>query len=123
MKIIRKQVTVNISSVSAKDFRLYCKKINLQMNIVIEIFMSQFLANGFDWKIENNCFFIGDSKYPVQIDRTKKTAIITSLNSDLYNDFKTWCRWHDVSVGIVIEAFIKHFIEGNFYLHFQTCIK
>ena len=122
-KIIRKQVSINMSSASVTDFKLYCKKLNMQMNTIIETFMSQFLANGFEWEIKDSCFFIANSKFPVKIDRIKKTAIITSLNYELYKDFKHWCSWHDVTVGIVLEAFIKHLVDNNFYLSFQTCVK
>lgn len=118
-KIKRKQVTINMSSASVTDFRLYCKSKNMPMNTIIETFMLQFLSEGFTWEIKDNCFLIENSEYPVSIDRVKKTAIITSLDSSLYDDFKKWCKWHDVTVGIVLEAFIKHLVNNDFTLFFK----
>lgn len=118
-RIKRKQVTINMSSASVTDFRLYCKSKNMPMNTIIEIFMSQFLCEGFTWEIKDNSFFIGNSEYPVSIDRVKKTAIITSIDCSLYEDFKKWCKCHDVSVGIVLDAFIKHLVKGEFTLFFK----
>lgn len=122
-RIKRKQVTINISSISATEFRLYCKSKNLPMNTIIETFMLQFLSEGFTWEIKNDCFLISDSKYPVNIDRVKKTAIITSLDCVLYEDFKYWCKRHDVTTGIVIEAFIKHLVKEDFCLFFKSVQK
>ena len=48
----------------------------------------------------------------------KRAMLNTTINEEILNDFKTHCKELGLPMNIIIEVFMKQFINGEFALKF-----
>lgn len=118
-------------------FKYRCKAANIQMNVVLETFMRQYIDGDFvavyDQNGEviiypNNKDVFKTTTFPVfpeefvdiepEPDETL-TSFGTTVTMNVYKRFKAKCKAEKVSINAVTVAFMNFFSEGNCFLRFS----
>lgn len=49
-------------------------------------------------------------------DKMKRAVLNTTINEEVLEDFKAYCRELGLPMNIIIESFMRQFAEGSFVL-------
>ena len=110
-----KQINTTVNKEICEDFKDWCKTKGYPINIMIEIFMSQFV----DGK-----FLINLDKARIWNDNTKEKMVLnTTVNLEIYNKFKDCCKAIKCPINAILTAFMKQFIDENYVLEFKKADK
>lgn len=114
-RVKTKQISAKINKEICDDFKDYCKITGYPINIMIEIFMKQFV----DGKFLIECNEISKRND----DTEEKVVINTTVNFEIYNKFKSYCKENGYFVNAIFTAFMKQFIEEDYVLEFKKVEK
>lgn len=92
------------------SFKDYCKEMGYPMNVLLEIFMQQYIKGRFNlnsndilkWKKDNS-----------EID-----SLNTTLNKEVYVNFKQACKNNGFFVKHVLTAFMEELVSENVILEY-----
>lgn len=114
-RVKTKQISAKIDKEVCDDFKDYCKIFGYPINIMIEIFMKQFVDGKFVIECDKN------NKRDNNVE--EKTVINTTVNLEVYNEFKSYCKENGYFVNAIFTAFMKQFIEEDYVLEFKKVEK
>lgn len=92
------------------SFKDYCRVHGYPMNMVLEIFMRQYVDGKF--KVSSNDILKWKE------DNSEKDLFGTSVNKEIYLQFKSACKTNGYFVKYVITAFMEKLLSGKFVLEY-----
>lgn len=108
-------VNMKVNKEVFDSFRDYCKELGYPMQVMIETFVRQYANGKFKLKPEDILKYKDDGK---EVDVLK-----TTLNKEIYADFKYTCKVNGYFIKHVITAFMEQFASRNFILEFTDVAK
>lgn len=97
------------------SFKDYCKETGYPMNVMLETFMQQYINGRFNAGSEDILKWKKDSS---EIDNLN-----TTLNKEIYMNFKYTCKSNGFFVKHVLTAFMEEFIDKNLILEYVDASK
>lgn len=104
-------LNTNINSEIYNNFKNHCKYLGYPMNVLLETFMQQYVDN-------NSCIIKRDDVLKWKKENEETNCINTTLNKEIYFNFKTSCKNNGYFVRHVITAFMDKFSNGQLGLEF-----
>lgn len=92
------------------DFKVKCKQRGLPLNIVIEVFMSQY-ANG-------KYYLDREDILKWKEDNGETETLNSTFNKEIYNRFKAVVKRDGFFVKNVVSAFIEDYVKSNLIMKF-----
>ena len=93
-----------------ESFKKYCKQINYPMNVLLEIFMRQYVDGRYDITV--------DQLEKWMVDDSETSNLNTTPNKDIYLKFKSLCQDNDYPMRYVLTVFMDEFSKGRFILEY-----
>lgn len=93
-----------------ESFKKYCKQINYPMNVLLEIFMRQYVDERYDITV--------DQLEKWMVDDSETSNLNTTPNKDIYLKFKSLCQDNDYPMRYVLTVFMNEFSKGKFILEY-----
>lgn len=110
-RVETKQISTTINKEVCEDFKDWCKIKGYPINVMIEIFMSQYVDGKFLIDLENA---------KIWNDKTKdKIVLNTTVDLKVFNDFKDCCKIIKYPINAMLTAFMKQFIDEEYVLEFR----
>lgn len=53
------------------------------------------------------------------LERPKPKQINTTVNKEVYDDFKDWCKVKGYPINVMIETFMNQFVGGQFLIDYD----
>lgn len=97
------------------SFKDSCKEHGYQINIILEVFMRQYADGRFKLEEEDILKFKNDG---VEVD-----TLSTTLNKEIYVNFKEVCKVNGYFVKHVLTAFMEKFINKSIVLEYRTLLQ
>lgn len=97
-----------------ESFKDCCAEHGYPMNVMLEIFMRQYANGKFKLKSKDILKFKNDG---AEVD-----TLNTTLNKEIYFNFKSACKVNEYFVKHVVTAFMEKFASGDFILEYR-CVK
>lgn len=94
------------------NFKDYCSELGYPMNVMIETFMRQYVNGRFKLNDDDILKFKDDKK--------ELGALNTTVNKEIYDDFKWLCKSNGFFSKHVVTAFMEKVSSGNFILEFVS---
>lgn len=91
-------------------FKNRCKQINYPMNVLLEIFMQQYVNGRYDITV--------DKLEKWMEDNSETNSLNTTFDKDIYFNFKTLCKKNDYHMKNVLTVFMDEFSKGKFVLEY-----
>ena len=92
------------------SFKDYCKELGYPMNVMLETFMQQYANKNFKLNAEDILKFKNDG--------AETDTLNTTINKEIYLNFKSTCKVNGYFVKHVITAFMEKFSSRNLILEY-----
>jgi antitoxin component of RelBE/YafQ-DinJ toxin-antitoxin module len=110
-RVETKQINTLINKEICEDFKDLCKVMGYPINVMVEIFMRQFV----------------DGKFPVELDKAKelnkkaeyKVTLNTTVSLEIYNNFKDYCKEIGYPLNAILASFMNQFVNEDYVLEFK----
>lgn len=97
------------------SFKDYCKKMGYPMNVLLETFMQQYIKGRFNLNSDDILKWKKDGS---EIDNLN-----TTLNKEVYVNFKQACKNKGFFVKHVLAAFMEELVNENIVLEYVDALK
>lgn len=57
------------------------------------------------------------------VERVETTALNTKINKEVFNDFKDCCKEQGYPMNVILETFMRQFVNGRFKLKADDILK
>ena len=92
------------------DFKVRCLELRYPMNVMLEIFMQQYVDGKFNINTREILKW--------ETDKGEVSTLNTTFNKEIYSNFKTICKNNGFYVKHVIAAFMEEFVNKKFILEY-----
>ena len=114
-RVETKQINTMVDKTICENFKDSCKIMGYPINVMLEVFMKQFV----------------DGKFSIKFDEAKelnkksksKVTLNTTVNLEVYTNFKSHCKEIGCPVNAILTSFMKQYVEEDYVMEFKKVKK
>lgn len=96
-------------------FKVYCGERGYPLNMMLEVFMVQYLNKKFKLNTREIIKWDGNAD---DVD-----VLSTPINKKIYDNFRNYCKDNNLVIKHVVTAFMEKFINGSYILEYVDTTK